>query len=438
MNHPAREIWSKVLVLLEKDLTPTTINTWFSEALAVCLEPDRLVIHIPDKLKQEIVITRYAPFIKAALKDIFSADMDLLVLTGNELDFYKSPTEEEKQDGTTIYTFDRFVVGSSNKFAYAASCAVAEKPGNAYNPLYIYGKSGLGKTHLLHAIAQQIKHDHPTYRIIYIKGDTFTNEMVAAIREGKSDAFRAKFRSCDVFLMDDVQFIAGKDTTMEEMFHTFNTLFDENKQIVFTADRPPREMLKLTDRLKTRFEWGVTCDIQPPDYETRVAIIKNKCIRMGIELPDFLLEMIAENITANVRQIEGIVNKITAYQDLLGAGVSKETVIRAVKDMFKQKSEIIPTADVIIEEVCLFFTIPPEALRGHGRTKTISFSRQICMYLIRTMTNLSLKDIGREFEGRDHTTVLHAIDRIEEKMKEHAETAEIIKDIVANINSHYE
>ena len=206
--------------------------------------------------------------------------------------------------------------------------------------------------------------------MVYIKGDTFTNELIHAIREGRNQEFREKYRGADVFLMDDVQFIAGRDSTQEEMFHTFNTLYELKKQIVFTSDRPPKEMLRLEDRLKTRFEWGLLADIQRPDYETRMAIIKNKAIRMGMELPDFLIQLIAENITANVRQIEGTVNKIMAYQDLIGDTVDKNTVIRAVKDIFKEKSDILPTADVIIEEVCKFYNIEPATLRGRAGPRT--------------------------------------------------------------------
>ncbi len=308
----------------------------------------------------------------------------------------------------------------------------------SYNPLFIYGASGLGKTHLLYSIAHTIHEAHPNFKIIYVKGDAFTNELITAIREGRNQDFRDKYRGADVFLMDDVQFIAGRDSTQEEMFHTFNVLYELKKQIVFTSDRPPKEMLRLEDRLKTRFEWGLLADIIPPDYETRMAIIRNKSIRMGMELPDFLIQLIAENITANIRQIEGTVNKIMAYQDLIGDTVDKNTVIRAVKDIFKEKSDILPTADVIIDEVCKFYNLEPDLLRGQGRAKDISMARQIAMYQIRRMTNLSLKEIGAEFGGRDHSTVLNALNRIEELVKTDPEKAEIIKDITTNINSRYE
>ena len=240
------------------------------------------------------------------------------------------------------------MVGSSNKFAHAAALAVAENPAHSYNPLFIYGESGLGKTHLLYAIAHRIHQNHPDYRIIYLKGDTFTNELVQAIREGRNEEFREKYRYADVFLMDDVQFIAGKESSQEEMFHTFNTLYEAGRQIVFTADRPPKEMLRLDDRLRTRFEWGLPVDIQPPDYETRVAIIKNKAIRRGIKLPEAVLQYIAENITSNVRQIEGTVNKILAFQELMGESVDTDTVIRAVRDMCKDKADFLPSPDVIV------------------------------------------------------------------------------------------
>ena len=435
MNFPA-DIWPKVLSLMEGDMTATTINTWFDDATPVALDANRFVLHTPSNFKRDIIVARYLPVIQKALHELFSADFEVVVLGEGELeDFGKKKTDDVFLPGTEEYTFERFVVGASNKFAHAAAQAVAERPAQTYNPLFIYGESGLGKTHLLYAIAHKIHQNHPDYRIVYIKGDSFTNELIQAIREGRNPEFREKYRSADVFLMDDVQFIAGRESTQEEMFHTFNTLYELKKQIVFTSDRPPKEMLRLEDRLKTRFEWGLLADIQPPDYETRMAIIKNKAIRMGVELPEFLLQLIAENITANVRQIEGTVNKIMAYQQLMGDSVDKDTVIRAVKDMFKEKSDIVPTADVIIDEVCKFYNIEPATLRGQGRAKDISLARQIAMYQIRRMTNLSLKEIGKEFDNRDHTTVLHSLEKVEQRMKKDPAFAETVKEITTNINA---
>lgn len=437
--NPAQEIWEKVKALMGSEMTSTTLNTWFDDTQALALEDSRFILYSPTKFKRDIITARYITPIQNALHELFSSDFQVTVLSEGEQDsFQKASKHGVFLPGTEEYTFSRFVVGSSNKFAHAAARKVAENPGESYNPLFIYGESGLGKTHLLYAIAHTIHANHPEYKVIYIKGDAFTNELIAAIREGRNQEFREKFRGADVFLMDDVQFIAGRDSTQEEMFHTFNTLYELKKQIVFTSDRPPKEMLRLEDRLKTRFEWGLLADIIPPDYETRIAIVKNKAIRMGMELPDFLIQLIAENITANVRQIEGTVNKIMAYQDLIGDTVDKNTVIRAVKDIFKEKSDILPTADVIIEEVCKFYNIEPEILRGQGRSKDISLARQIAIYQIRRMTNLSLKEIGVEFNGRDHSTVLSALNRIEDLVKTDPEKAEIIKDITTNINARYE
>jgi len=436
--NPAAEVWEKVKALMGSEMTATTMNTWFDDARAVSLEEDRFVLYSPASFKRDIIASRYVVPIQNALNELFSASFRVEVLTGDELDHLQAPRQSDFLPGTEDYTFDRFVVGASNKFAHAAARKAAENPGCIYNPLFIHGNSGLGKTHLLYSIAHTIHEAHPNFKIIYVKGDAFTNELITAIREGRNQDFRDKYRGADVFLMDDVQFIAGRDSTQEEMFHTFNVLYELKKQIVFTSDRPPKEMLRLEDRLKTRFEWGLLADISPPDYETRMAIIRNKSIRMGMELPDFLIQLIAENITANIRQIEGTVNKIMAYQDLIGDTVDKNTVIRAVKDIFKEKSDILPTADVIIDEVCKFYNLEPDLLRGQGRAKDISMARQIAMYQIRRMTNLSLKEIGAEFGGRDHSTVLNALNRIEALVKNDPEKAEIVKDITTNINARYE
>ena len=435
--NPAADIWAKVLALMQNEMTTTTINTWFDDTTAVELEGDRFVLYSPTPFKRDIIASRYLPAIQNALRELFSAEFQVTVLTEGELDRYQQPKKNDLIPGTEEYTFERFVVGSSNKFAHAAARAVADNPGHSYNPLYIYGESGLGKTHLLYAIAHTIHKNHPDYKIVYIRGEDFTNELIRDIRAGKNQEFRDKYRSADVFLMDDVQFIAGRDSTQEEMFHTFNTLYEDKKQIVFTADRPPKEMLRLEDRLKTRFEWGLLADIQPPDYETRMAIIKNKAIRMGVELPEEVLIYVAENITSNVRQIEGTVKKILAFRDLLGSNVDASSVTRAVRDMFKETSDILPTAEVIIEEVGKFYDIDPNAIRGQGRTKATSWARHIAIYLTRHMTKLSLKDIGKEFDNRDHTTILHSIDRVEKQCKTDPETNEVIKDIRSNINERY-
>jgi len=437
MNSVA-DIWAKVLSLLENDLTTTCVRTWFDDTEAVAFSEDQLTLRTRTEYKREIIASRYVANIQRALRELFSADFTVQLLGEGE-----EPAPEGDPSflpGTEEYTFDKFVVGSSNKFAYSAARAVSEEPGKTkgYNPLFIYGESGLGKTHLLYAIAHAIHDQHPDYRIVYIKGDSFTNELITAIRERKNEEFREKYRFADVFLMDDVQFIAGRESSQEEMFHTFNALYDAGRQIVFTADRPPKEMLRLDERLKTRFACGLPAKVDPPDYETRVAIIKNKAIRRGMNLPDPVLGYIAENITANVRQIEGSVNKILAFQELMGEQVDVDMVRRAVQDMFKNKTEFLPSADVIIEEVGKFYDLTPQEIRGQAQNKDTVRARQVAMYEIRRMTNLSLKEIGQEFEDRDHTTVMHSIKKIEKLIKDSPELEEIIKDINANINARYE
>ncbi len=425
---------------MEGDLTATTLSTWFDDAEALSFSGDTLVLYTPTAFKRDIIRTRYVPNVQQALRELFSADFQVQVLSEEDRKREQEQGGATFLPGTEAYTFDNFVVGSSNKFAFSACQAVADAPGQAkgYNPLFLYGESGLGKTHLLYAVAHGIQEKFPNYNIIYIKGDAFTNELITAIRERKNEEFRQKYRSADVFLMDDVQFIAGREFSQEEMFHTFNTLYESGRQIVFTADRPPKEMLRLDDRLRTRFEWGLAVDIQRPDYETRVAIIKNKAIRRGMNLPDPVLRYIAENITANVRQIEGTVNKILAFQELMGEQVDVDTVTRAVRDMFKDKTEFLPSPDVIIEEVGKFYNLSVQDIKGQSRTRDTALARQIAMYEIRRMTNLSLKEIGQVFEGRDHTTVMHSIERVEKLVKQSPETAELIKDLNANINARYE
>ena len=310
---------------------------------------------------------------------------------------------------------------------------MANKPAMAYNPLLIYGESGLGKTHLLYAIANVIKKNNPDFHIVYVKGDQFTNELISAIAEGKNVEFRSKYRTADLFLMDDIQFIAGKDSTQEEFFHTFNTLYEGKKQIVLTSDRPPDVMSKLEDRLKTRFQWGLLADIQPPDYETRVAIIENKAASMGLQLPGDVVAYVAENITSNVRQLEGTVNKILAYRDMTDFEINLTNVSRAIKDMFRGKEKLLPTPQLIISEISSYYNISESIIRGTARDKNTAEARQVSMYLIRKLTNLSLEDTAAEF-GKDHTTVMHSINKVEKNLatSEHLQT--VVKEVTANIN----
>ena len=333
------------------------------------------------------------------------------------------------------FTFDSFVVGPSNRMAHSAAIAVSNTPGQVYNPLFIYGPPGVGKTHLLYAIANGIRKGNPNANIVYIKGDQFTNELIDAIRNGKNIEFRSKYREADLFLIDDVQFIAGKESTQEEFFHTFNKLYEEHKQIVMTSDRKPSDMATLEDRLRTRFEWGLTMDIQPPDYETRMAILKNKARSLGLDLSDDVCNYIAINVTNNVRQIEGTVKKILAYRDLNNMPLDLPNISRAIDDMFKSEGNALPTPNLIISQVCKFYSVDETVLRGTQRTRGVSEARQMSMYLIRKLTNLSLPDIGNEF-AKDHTTVMHAIKKVEASLKAGDVTIQnSVRDITANINS---
>ena len=412
------------------------VASFFDDAEIVELNEEKLVIYSPSPFRKDVIINRYTELIKDAMRDQFQTEIELVVLDEDEFPQYsRNRNRRNFSEFNSQFTFDTFVVGSSNQHAFSAAEAVAEERTTVYNPLFLYGQSGLGKTHLLYAIANRIQQKHPEYNIVYIKGDQFTNEFIEAVRSGKNFEFRDKYRNADLFLIDDIQFIAGKDATQEEFFHTFNTLYENKRQIVLTSDRVPSDMLRLEDRLRTRFEWGLIVDIQPPDYETRYAIIKNKAISYGLTLPDDVCDYLAENITNNVRQIEGTVKKIKAYHDLGGWKINVENVSRAIKDMYKGKEQAVPTPDLIISEVCRFYSIEDNLLRSRNKAKNTSEARHVAMYLIRKLTNLSFPDIAQVF-GVNHTTVLYAVRRVENDLGNAANgLQDNIRDITANINS---
>lgn len=430
----ADDIWSKVLDMLKTDLTATAINTWFDDCSAVDLSENTLVLYSPVKFKKEVIETRFLPMIQNALTEIFSGHFDVRLLTGNEANVYKGRQSAEDDSIYDIYTFERFVVGKSNNLAHAAALAVANSDTREFNPLFIYGNSGLGKTHLLHAIRMRIRERHPEYNIVYVKGDDFTNELISAIQKGKNIEFRDKYRNANLFLMDDIQFIAGKTGTQEEFFHTFNALFEYNRQIVFTSDRPPSEISKLEDRLRSRFESGLVIDIQPPDYETRMAIIRNKASQIGILIEDDIADYIAQNITANVRQLEGAVKKLKAYRDLMNEPVTISVTAKVLENFYKDSTEG-PTPDLIIEETAKYYFISPAEIKGNSHSRNIVLARHVSMYIIRSLTNLSLSDIGEIFGGKDHTTVLNATRRIETAIRTDISLSNTVKDIISNINS---
>ena len=429
-------VWAKVLMHMEERLGAVTVSAWFDDAEVVELNEERLILYSPSDFRREIIRRRCTDYIHDALKEIFNSDAKLVVFGDEELAAFKQRGKSSSSmDFNPQFTFDNFVVGPSNRFAHSAAIAVSKTPGQVYNPLFIYGPPGVGKTHLLYAIANGIRKDNPNANIVYIKGDQFTNELIAAIQNGKNIEFRSKYREADLFLIDDVQFIAGKESTQEEFFHTFNKLYEEHKQIVMTSDRKPSDMLTLEDRLKTRFEWGLLADVQPPDYETRMAILRNKAKSLGLNLSDDVCNYIAINVTNNVRQIEGTVKKILAYRDLNNMPLDLPNISRAIDDMFKAEGNALPTPSLIISQVCKFYSIDEVVLRGTQKNKGTAEARQVAMYLIRKLTTLSLPDIGKEF-ARDHSTVLYAIRKVEVALKNgDTNTQNNIRDITANINS---
>ena len=436
MNSVA-DIWKIVLERLRQELSETTISTWFDEVEVVTVKDKTLYLLCPNDFKRGTIETMFADRIRNALSDIYSADFDVKILSSEESTSLLSPTEKKSVSllDSGEFTFDTFVVGESNKMAYAAARAVADGAGERYNPLFIYGDSGLGKTHLIYAIAHQIRKSRPSSKIIYIKGDDFINEFIELIRVGRGSEFRAKYRDADLLLVDDVQFVAGKQQVQNEFFHTFNTLYEAGRQIVMTSDRSPSDMNLLDDRLRTRFEWGLLVDVQPPDFETRLAIIKNKAVQWGTVIDDDIAKYIAENVTSNVRQLEGTMNKILAFRDLIGHEMDADAAHRAVEDFMKKNANLAPTAAMIIAETSRYFGIDEEVIKGPSRSREAVNARQAAMYLVRRMTNLSSPDIGREFGKRDHTTVLHSLDQIEKKLKSDPSFNQTIKEITININS---
>lgn len=430
----AEQAWQSVLGQLQMEMPRASFDTWVRDTRPVSYERGVLTVGVRNAYARDWLESRLADTVSRLLIGILNSNVtaNFVVVNADEpiptsADPEPAPasmelTSPERTRNTTLnprYIFDTFVVGSGNRLAHAACQAVAEKPARAYNPLFLYGGVGLGKTHLLHAIGNACQ--ARGLKVLYVSSEEFTNDMINAIRTHTTQAFREKYRSADVLLIDDIQFIAGKESTQEEFFHTFNTLHGQDKQIIVSSDRPPKSLVTLEERLRSRFEWGLTADIQPPDLETRLAILRSKAERTGRHIPDEVLETIARRVQSNIRELEGALNRIIAFADLSGASLNTKLVDVALADLLPQHSDVAP--EKIIELVAREWQTSVDALLGNDRSQKVSQPRQVAMYLLRR-TDVSLPQIGETLGGRDHTTVLHGIRKIEgdEKLKKRADT----------------
>lgn len=424
------ELWEMVKEECKNQVSESIYNVWFKDMELVSFDDNKVVIALSD-FKRKIVESRFMDKLSTSFQNVIGFDIEIVLV-----DVEKKPTvtaEEPAEDSLTDEdTFDSFIVGASNKFAYAAASAVANDPGGKYNPLFIHGNSGLGKTHLLNAIAHAVKSRNPQANIVYTRGESFTNELVKYIGLKSTEAFHEKYRNADVLLVDDVQFIAGKDSTQEEFFHTFNALYQAGNQIVLTSDRPPKEISLLEDRLRNRFEWGLMADIQSPDLETRMAIIKRKAEILNFDLPDDIVQYIAEKLKNNIRQLEGAVKKMQAFVTMQGMPVNIMTAQTAIKDIIVDNSPTPVTIDRIVTEVARTYGADSAEIYSKKQNAQVTEMRQMAMYIVREMTELSTKLIGREF-NRDHSTVVYSLDKFSKRYNEESKLKSVVDNIIKNI-----
>ena len=429
MKTTVKSKWDQIMEVLKSDfgLTKVSFDTWLSP-LKVYEETDNKVTLLIDDIEivsynSSFIKNKYGIFIKQAIEEVTGKSYELAFITPNDMKEFDQQSQAKKEKETRHseqanlnprYTFDTFVVGSNNKLAHAASLAVAESPAEAYNPLFIYGGVGLGKTHLMHSIAHFILDQTPESKVLYVTSENFTNELITSIREGNDSTteFRRKYRNIDVLLIDDIQFIIGKESTQEEFFHTFNSLYEAKKQIIISSDKPPKEIETLEERLRSRFEWGLTVDIQSPDYETRMAILRKKEELEGYNIDNEVIKYIATNIKSNIRELEGALTKIVALSKLDKKDITIELAEEALKDLISPGGVREVTPELIIQVVSDHFGITPLDIASQKRTKDVVFPRQIAMYLCRTMTDTPLQTIGKYLGGRDHTTIIHGHDKI--------------------------
>ncbi|MBN2258945.1 MAG: chromosomal replication initiator protein DnaA [Clostridiales bacterium] len=438
------EIWSNTLKIISNEITGVSFNTWIKTLEPIAIDNDIFVLKTPNIFNKDILESRYSDLIINSLYQSTSRSYELKFITEQNSDFYseKPKKQRDKQNYSDFdsfpqlnpkYVFEEFVIGNSNRFAHAASLAVAESPAKAYNPLFIYGGVGLGKTHLMHAIGHYILNQNPNSKVLYVSSENFTNELINSIKDDKNTEFRNKFRNLDVLLVDDIQFIAGKERTQEEFFHTFNALHQANKQIIISSDRPPKEIKTLEDRLRSRFEWGLITDIQPPDFETRIAILRKKAELEDMNIPNDVFDYIARKIKSNIRELEGALIRVIAFSSLTNNNINVDLAEEALKEILSSSGPIKVTPNLIKEIIANTYNITIEDLTSPKRMRNISYPRQIAMYLCRELTNLSLPKIGQEFGGRDHTTVMHAHDKILNEIKVSDEFKSTIKTLTNKI-----
>lgn len=439
------EIWAFALKEIQRvcELPDTMMHLWFNDMKLTLVTEDSVVLTTETDFRRDVVSNRYTKQLTEVMSGILGYPVTVSVVSSQkerniekkmteaaklesadvdpEKDFYVRVGEQRTQNKASVpsafreYTFENFVIGSSNRFAHAAALAVADAPANSYNPLFIYGPSGVGKTHLLYAITNRITKNYPDYRVIYVSGEEFTNQLIDAIHRNITPEFREKYRKADVLLIDDIHFIAGKDSTQEEFFHTFNELYKNNKQIILTSDRPPKDIKTLENRLRTRFDSGLTADIQLPDLELRAAIIKMKAEAVGVDIPDDVVNYIAENINDSVRNLEGAVNKIGALNKLSGQNISLDLAVRCISDKMVGSEPVNVTIDKILHTVSSHYNITVEDMKSRKRISSIASARHVAVYIIKKMTDRSLPAIGREF-NRDHTTIINSIDTVEKRL----------------------
>ncbi len=410
-NYDYAAVWKQLLEKVQEDIGTTSFDIWFSKVKFNSFRNDRFYITVPDSLTKEWIESRYLDFMQTKLRSLTNQNVALQIATHSSL---------EKEDFFTQlnskYTFDTFVVGNSNRFAHAACYAVGESPFKAYNPLFIYGGVGLGKTHLMQAIGHHILSKKPSCVVMYVSSEQFTNDLIMSIKDDTTSAFRNKYRTIDVLLVDDIQFLAGKERTQEEFFHTFNTLYEANKQVVISSDRPPRNIPTLEDRLRSRFEWGLITDIQPPDLETRIAILRKKAQSDDLNVPYDVLDYIANYIDSNIRELEGALVRLIAYATINNKPLDMNTATEALKDILPPPRPRKITIETIQKTVSSHYGIEMTEFLSKKRNKHLVYPRQIAMYLCRKLTDASFPQIGEQFGGRDHTTVMHAADKLEKDL----------------------